>query len=177
MARSSCRRSAQRSNPGDHSDALRCPVGVSVLQALQTGSEEDRHETETAHAGAGRSQVARGRSAVGGGQTIPEVAKALEVSENTLHRWRANYGGMKGDDVKRLKEFGRENSTLKRIVANKESRSRRSRRSRAETAEPVAPAGRGSDARGSPWSVGEAGVARSLVSIARRSGRAAARRR
>jgi putative transposase len=54
------------------------------------------------------------------GKTIPEVAKALEVSENTFHRWRAQYGGMKADDVKRLKELERENSQLKRIVANKE---------------------------------------------------------
>jgi putative transposase len=54
------------------------------------------------------------------GQGIPEVAKALEVSENTYHRWRAQYGGMKADDVKRLKELERENQSLKRIVANKE---------------------------------------------------------
>lgn len=54
------------------------------------------------------------------GRTIPEVAKALEVSEHTFHRWRAQYGGMKADDVKRLKELERENVTLKRIVANKE---------------------------------------------------------
>src|SRR6202165_2565441 len=53
-------------------------------------------------------------------KSIPEVAKALEVSENTFHRWRAQYGGMKADDVKRLKELERENSQLKRIVANKE---------------------------------------------------------
>ena len=44
----------------------------------------------------------------------------LEVSENTFHRWRAQYGGMKADDVKRLKELERENSQLKRIVADKE---------------------------------------------------------
>ena len=54
------------------------------------------------------------------GKTIPEVTKALEVSENTFHRWRAQYGGMKADDVKRLKELERENSQLKRIVADKE---------------------------------------------------------
>ena len=54
------------------------------------------------------------------GKMIPEVAKALEVSENTFHRWRAQYGGMKADDVKLLKELQRENSQLKRIVADKE---------------------------------------------------------
>ena len=57
---------------------------------------------------------------LGEGKAIPEVAKALEVSEATYHRWRNQYGGMKADEVKRLKELERENVTLKRIVANKE---------------------------------------------------------
>jgi len=57
---------------------------------------------------------------LGEGKEIAEVAKELEVSENTFHRWRAQYGGMKADDVKRLKELERENSQLKRIVADKE---------------------------------------------------------
>jgi len=57
---------------------------------------------------------------LGEGKAIPEVAKALEVSEATYHRWRNQYGGMKADDVKRLKELERENATLKRIVADKE---------------------------------------------------------
>ncbi len=54
------------------------------------------------------------------GAETAEVAKALEVSEATYHRWRAQYGGMKADDVKRLKELERENQALKRIVADKE---------------------------------------------------------
>jgi putative transposase len=57
---------------------------------------------------------------LGEGKAIPEVAKALEVSEATYHRWRNQYGGMKADDVKRLRELERENATLKRIVADKE---------------------------------------------------------
>jgi transposase-like protein len=57
---------------------------------------------------------------LGEGKAIPEVAKEFEVSENTFHRWRAQYGGMKADDVKRLKELERENSQLKQIVADKE---------------------------------------------------------
>lgn len=55
---------------------------------------------------------------LGEGQTIPEVAKALEVGEQTFHRWRNQYGGMKADDVKRLKELERENRELKAIVAD-----------------------------------------------------------
>lgn len=52
------------------------------------------------------------------GRQVPEVAKALEVCEQTFHRWRAQYGGMKADDAKRLKELERENVRLKRIVAD-----------------------------------------------------------
>ena len=55
---------------------------------------------------------------LGEGQTVPAVAKTLEVSEATYHRWRNQYGGMKADDVKRLKELERENATLKAIVAD-----------------------------------------------------------
>lgn len=44
---------------------------------------------------------------LGEGQSVAQVVKALEVSEQTFHRWRAQYGGMKADDVKRLKELER----------------------------------------------------------------------
>ena len=54
------------------------------------------------------------------GESTAEVAKALEVSENTFHRWRNQYGGMKANDAKRLKELERENASLKQIVADKE---------------------------------------------------------
>jgi putative transposase len=54
------------------------------------------------------------------GVAVPEVAKALEVSEQTYHRWRAQFGAMQADDVKRLKELERENAQLKRLVADKE---------------------------------------------------------
>lgn len=57
---------------------------------------------------------------LGEGREVAEVAKHLEVSEATLARWRAQYGGLKADDAKLLKELQRENSRLKRIVADKE---------------------------------------------------------
>jgi len=55
---------------------------------------------------------------LGEGKTIPEAAKELGISEQTYHRWRNQYGGMKADDVKRLKELERENTQLKAIVAD-----------------------------------------------------------
>jgi len=54
---------------------------------------------------------------LGEGQEVASVAKQLEVSEQTLHRWRAQYGGLKAADAKRLKELEKENLRLKRIVA------------------------------------------------------------
>ena len=46
------------------------------------------------------------------------MTKELGVSEATFHRWRNQYGGMKADEVKRLKELERENAQLKAIVAD-----------------------------------------------------------
>jgi putative transposase len=54
------------------------------------------------------------------GADVAAMARHLEVSEQTYHRWRAQFGGMKADDVKRLKELETENARLKRIVADKE---------------------------------------------------------
>jgi transposase-like protein len=54
------------------------------------------------------------------GQEVPEVAKHLEVSEATYHRWRVQYGGLKADDVRRLKELEGENARLKRLLAEAE---------------------------------------------------------
>jgi len=54
------------------------------------------------------------------GPEVSEVARHLEISEQTYRRWRAKYGGMKADDVRRLKELEVENGRLKRIVADKE---------------------------------------------------------
>jgi len=61
---------------------------------------------------------------LGEGKAIPEVARALEISENTYHRWQRQFGGMKADDAKRLKELEKENARLKLIVADKELENR-----------------------------------------------------
>ncbi len=53
------------------------------------------------------------------GKDVPEVAKHLEITEQTYHRWRKQFGGLKADDAKRLKELASENKALKRIVADK----------------------------------------------------------
>jgi transposase-like protein len=52
------------------------------------------------------------------GGTIGELCQTLEISEQTFHRWRNQYGGMKADEAKRLKELELENSRLKKAVAD-----------------------------------------------------------
>lgn len=54
------------------------------------------------------------------GKDSAEIARELEISEASLHRWRSQFGGMKANDAKRLKELEKENAQLKRLVADKE---------------------------------------------------------
>jgi putative transposase len=52
------------------------------------------------------------------GKDLAAVLQALEVSESTLERWRNQYGGMKSEEAKRLKELEDENRRLKLAVAD-----------------------------------------------------------
>jgi putative transposase len=52
------------------------------------------------------------------GQTVQQVARSLEISEQTYYRWRKDYGGMDKSQAQRLKELERENARLRRIVAD-----------------------------------------------------------
>lgn len=52
------------------------------------------------------------------GKSIAEAVKTIAVTETTYFRWRAEYGGMKSDQVKRLKELEMENARLRRAVSD-----------------------------------------------------------
>ena len=52
------------------------------------------------------------------GKTIGQVVQALAISEQTFHRWRNQYGGMKAEQAKRLKKLEQENKRLKKLVAD-----------------------------------------------------------
>ena len=52
------------------------------------------------------------------GQSIGQVCQKLAISEQTYHRWRNQFGGMKADAMKRLKQLEEENRRLKRAVAD-----------------------------------------------------------
>ena len=63
-------------------------------------------------------KLAEGNKLLAGGIELDEVCRHLEIADSTWHRWVAQYGGMKADDAKRLKELERENARLKKLVAN-----------------------------------------------------------
>jgi putative transposase len=63
-------------------------------------------------------KLAEGNKLLAGGTELDEVCRHLEIAESTWHRWVAQFGGMKADDAKRLKELERENARLKKLVAN-----------------------------------------------------------
>jgi transposase len=58
--------------------------------------------------------LAEGEKLLGEGQNIEEVASHLEITESTWHRWCNQYGGMKADNTKRLKELRKRTPALRR---------------------------------------------------------------
>ena len=65
-------------------------------------------------------KLREGEKLLGEGKDLAEVCKHLEISEQSWNRWRNQYGGMKADEAKRLKELERENARLKKLVAEAE---------------------------------------------------------
>jgi putative transposase len=54
------------------------------------------------------------------GQSVPQVCRKLGVTEQTYYRWRKEYGGIRTDQARRLKDLERENARLKKLVAEAE---------------------------------------------------------
>ena len=78
-----------------------------------TSSERRRHTPDQIIR-----KLAEGHKQLAAGKELDEVCRHLEIAESTLHRWLAQYGGMKANDAKRLKELEAENARLKKLVAN-----------------------------------------------------------
>lgn len=57
---------------------------------------------------------------IGQGVVIKEVSRRLGVTDKTYYRWRSEYGGMKVDQARRLKDLEKENARLKRLLAEAE---------------------------------------------------------
>ena len=54
----------------------------------------------------------------GAGKTMPEACRAAGITQNTFYRWKRQYGGMRIDEAKRMKEIEKENTQLRRLVAS-----------------------------------------------------------
>jgi transposase-like protein len=54
------------------------------------------------------------------GQTIAQVCKKIGITDQTYYRWRKEYGGIRTDQAKRLKDLEKENARLKRLLADAE---------------------------------------------------------
>ncbi len=54
---------------------------------------------------------------LGKGKKVPEICKLLEITDQTYYRWRQKYGGMQPEMAKQLKSLQKENSRLKKLVA------------------------------------------------------------
>ena len=54
---------------------------------------------------------------IANGKTTPQACKEAVITQQTYYRWRKEYGGLKLDQAKRMKELERENAKLKRLVA------------------------------------------------------------
>jgi transposase-like protein len=65
-------------------------------------------------------KLAEGNRLLGSGAGIADVCRHVEIAESTWHRWLAQYGGMKANEPKRLKELESENARLKKLLAEAE---------------------------------------------------------
>jgi len=63
------------------------------------------------------SKLRRADVELGKGKKVPEICKLIGISEQTYYRWRQKYGGMQPEMVKQLKALQKENSRLKKLVA------------------------------------------------------------
>ena len=52
------------------------------------------------------------------GKTVPDACRKIGVTDQTSYRWRKEYGGVRTDQAKRLKELDRENARLKKLLAD-----------------------------------------------------------
>jgi len=98
---------------------LECPASFVPVEMRQTGTMKElcmaRGKKPTAE------QVVHllGQVEVGvaNGKTLPQACKEAEIVEQTYYRWRKEYGGLKVDQARRLKDLEQENAKLKRLVS------------------------------------------------------------
>jgi putative transposase len=65
-------------------------------------------------------KLAEGHKLLAGGMSVEDVCRQFQIAESTWARWLNQYGGMKADDARRLKELEGENARLKKLLAEAE---------------------------------------------------------
>ena len=95
---------------------------------------------------------------IGQGQTVAQACKRIGVTSITYYRWRREYGGMKTNQAKRLKELERENSRLKGLLADAELDKAILREAPPQTSEPATKTAGGPTGGGFSGCLREAGV-------------------
>jgi transposase-like protein len=90
-------------------------TGLSMVAGRRTAVTRRRHTPEQIIR-----KLAEGQKLVAGGATVEQVCRQFQIAESTWARWLNQYGGMKADDAKRLKELESENTELKRLLAEAE---------------------------------------------------------
>src|SRR6478609_3345681 len=86
---------------------------MALGQVEEKGMARKRHTAEAIVAKLRQVEVLTAQ-----GRPVAEAVRAIGVTEVTYYRWRSEYGGLKGDQVKRLKELEVENSRLRRAVSD-----------------------------------------------------------
>ena len=82
------------------------------------GSKEDCDGEEELQAGRDRRKLRQVDVLTSQGKSVAEAIRSIGVSEVTYYRWRQEFGGLKSDQVKRLKELETENTRLRRAVSD-----------------------------------------------------------
>jgi transposase-like protein len=88
-------------------------VKIGVVRDEEGQMPKKRHSAEEVITKLREAEVLQSR-----GQSLVQVCKALGVTQQTYYRWRKEYGGLKIDQAKRLKVLEKENSRLKKVVAD-----------------------------------------------------------
>ena len=104
-----------------------CPLQTSPRPERELGrtdATEGGHFNATSEEAYVRKRSSRSSASaeleIAKGRTAAEAAKKIGVTEQTYYRWRKEYGGLRTDQAKRLKELEKENARLKRLVADAE---------------------------------------------------------
>ena len=97
---------------------LECPAFCVPVLMRETGQKgADDGEGQEAYGGADRELVRQIEVLLGNGKTTPQACRETGITVQTFYRWRKEYGGLKLDQARRMKELEKENARLKRLVA------------------------------------------------------------